>query len=318
VITDPEAPSPMAHAGEILHPGPPALLERYPAGVQITPYGIPDWIPFARLLVELPPPPRGLGWDEARVLGVQTANELGRRGGDPLWTPDEPRTLAGWTWARLALTRRIALVPIELHGSFRHIGGVSTSGNDRTKRGLSGTAGPAPGHEVRAVLAEEVVAGIEERLGGPLPTPYREYLAGSDGGRPAFPAVHPGAGFVLDQPLFGGRDLLELQAGLRDRLEPGLLAICFVQGGTLVLSLRHGSVYYLDDDDPDDQQGYTPAAITRNLLRRLDPDFATFWGRLTAVPAPLAQTAERHAREGWARVLSDPALGRDLPPDRRA
>ncbi|GAA3285431.1 hypothetical protein GCM10020218_045250 [Dactylosporangium vinaceum] len=102
MITDPEAPSPMAFAGQVIHPGPPALRERYPDGVQITPYGVPDWIPYARLLGELPPPPQGLGWDEARVLGVQTANALGRRSGDPLWGADEAHTPTGWTWGPAA------------------------------------------------------------------------------------------------------------------------------------------------------------------------------------------------------------------------
>ncbi|WP_433047842.1 SMI1/KNR4 family protein [Dactylosporangium sp. CS-033363] len=324
--TDPSAPSPMEHAGQLLFPGPDVLRERYPDGVEIMPYGVPDWIPYARLLVEVPPAPRDLGWDEARVLGVQTANELGRRGGDPLWSDGGTFTPAGWTWARLPLSRQLGLVPIELYGSFRHVGGVSTSRNDRTRRGLRGTEGPAPGCRVEATLAEDALAGIEQALGRPLPAPYRHYLAASNGGRPEFPAVHPAGGFVVDQPLFGAvpdggdvlADLVQQQAAMRDRVEEGLLAVGFVQGGALVLDLDRGPVYHLDDDDPHDQQGYTPDAITRNLLRYLAPDFETFWMSLRAVPPALRETAERHAAEGWARTLTHPRLGRSLPARMRA
>ncbi|MFB9449162.1 HNH endonuclease [Dactylosporangium vinaceum] len=326
VITDPEAPSPMAFAGQVIHPGPPALRERYPDGVQITPYGVPDWIPYARLLGELPPPPQGLGWDEARVLGVQTANALGRRSGDPLWGADEAHTPTGWTWARLPLTRQIALVPIELYGAFRHVGGVSTSGNDRRRRGVSGTEGVQPRCRIEGELTEDVVLAIEDEIGRPLPGAYREFLVATNGGRASVPAVHPKAGFVVDQPLFGSApaggdpftDLVQQHLMQRDRIEAGLLPIGFVQGGLLVLGLEYGTVSYLDDDDPADQQGYGPDAITRNLLQWLEPSFAAFWSALRAVPASLQETAERHAAEGWARILPHPQLGRSLPADRRA
>ena len=44
---------------------------------------------------------------------------------------------------------------------------------------------------------------LEEHLGLPLPGAYRAFLARTNGGRPAAPAVHPGHGFLVDQPFFG-------------------------------------------------------------------------------------------------------------------
>lgn len=306
------------------HPWQPRLRDRYPDGVQLTPYGYPDWIPYARLLVELPPPPRGWGWDEARVLGVQTANEVGRRTGDPLWTDD--RTPVGWTWARLAMTHRAALVPIELHGAFRHRGGVATSGNDQRSRGLRDADGPGPRIEALAHLTEASLEAVERETGTALPPVYRDFLARAAGGRPSFPAVDPRAGFVVDQPFFGatvpGVDRIADQLTFFDHdVAAGWMPIGFVQGGLLVLRIsgpETGSVWYLDDDDLRGTLTYSADQIARNLLDRLAPSFDDFWSGLRPVPAPLRELATRHAREGWAQVLHHRELGRSLPPERRA
>jgi hypothetical protein len=322
MMARPYAQPGMAHAGQILHPGPPLLRDRYPVGVEMTPYGSPDWVPYARTLVELPPPPRELTWDEARVLGVQTANELGRLSGDPLWTVAGAGTPVGWAWARIALTRNIALIPIDLHASFRHVGGVSTSGNDWRRHGLPGADGAAPQVRPRGPLTEQALADAERQLGYPLPTPYRQFLAQTNGGRPTFPAVQPGLGFIADQPLFGlgggdpMTDLVGMSRALAERLTPDYLPIAYVQGGLWALKatgVDAGSVWYLDDDDPRDKQGLTPDVISLQLTIRIGDDFNDAWRQLRAVPQRLRDLASSHATEGWARLQSHPLLGANLP-----
>jgi hypothetical protein len=324
---DPDPVSVASDAVRVVHPGPPLMRVRYRDGVQLLPYGVPNWIPYARLLVEIPPPPRDLAWNEARLLGVQTANELGRRSGDPLWT-DEPGTPTGWTWAWLALTRQLALVPIELYGSFRHRGGVSTNRlnwNDKVRQ----LEGEVPEHRASAQLSEDLLVRIENYVGAPLPIEYRNYLARSNGGRPMFPSVYPARGFIVDQPLFGvtipGEDLMtdvrHQYAYHRDRLTPQWLPIGFVQGGLLVLKLTGdstGSVWYLDDDIPREPPALTAEQICRSLLTYLEPTFNWFWANLRPVPAEVNDLAAKHAEEGWARILSHPELGRSLPENRRA
>ncbi|GAA3285432.1 hypothetical protein GCM10020218_045260 [Dactylosporangium vinaceum] len=95
----------------------------------------------------------------------------------------------------------------------------------------------------------------------------------------------------------------------RDRIEAGLLPIGFVQGGLLVLGLEYGTVSYLDDDDPADQQGYGPDAITRNLLQCWEPSFAAFWSALRAVPASLAGDRRAARRRGMGPHPAPSAAG---------
>src|SRR2546429_749468 len=115
----------------VIHPGSPVLRVRYRSGIAVSVFGLPDWTPYARAVVEVSGP--GYGWtaDECRVIEVLAANELMARGDDPLWTDTRtdpvPRTPPGWTWAHMGRTRRLALVPIELHGAYRHAGGITTN-----------------------------------------------------------------------------------------------------------------------------------------------------------------------------------------------
>src|SRR2546423_14302691 len=124
----------------VLHRGSPALGVRSRDGVLVDPFGFPDWLLYARALVELPAPIAELTADEQRVWDVLAANRA-MLGQDPLW-PDPADTLegavptpAGWCWAHLPAiqgaaegtgggSRRVALVPIRLRGACRHGGGV--------------------------------------------------------------------------------------------------------------------------------------------------------------------------------------------------
>jgi len=310
------------YAFQVVHPGSPMLRIRYRDGVAIDPYGFPDWIPYARVLVDLPPHSPVIGVDETRVLDVLTANEVAAASGNPLWI-DEPAaaagTPAGWTWAHVARTRRAALVPIELHGAFRHLGGVSTGAADRSRRGLPTDAGAPPPIRYGERLDHAALAKIEERVGHALPAGYRAFLGRTNGGRPAWPAVHPGFGFVVDQPLFGLarpdwlQDLVYANAWFADRLTADWLAIGYVQGGLLAVRVRagdEGSVWYVDDDDPQvTGDGREP------LAHRCADDFPAFWRALRPVPAAMEARAWDAAAR--ASVLSPPELGTSLPAIRR-
>ncbi|WP_370651461.1 SMI1/KNR4 family protein [Frankia sp. Cj3] len=217
------------YAFQIVHAGSPMLRIRYRDGILAGPHGFPDWIPYARAVVQLPPCSPDLGVDEARVVDVLTANNTMAAGGDALWADVCPgATPAGWTWAHLpavwSRTRRIALVPVELHGAYRHLGGVSTGSADRARRGLAMHGGTPPRIRLTHRLSGEVLERLEERLGYGLPAGYRSFLLRTNGGCPAWPAVHPGFGFVADQPFFGMarqdwlQDLAYANAWFGDRL----------------------------------------------------------------------------------------------------
>jgi len=314
------------HAFRVVHAGSPMLRIRYRRGVAFGPHGFPDWTPYARALVELPPAPSDFGMDEARVLNVLTANETMTRTGDQLWAAGTG-TPVGWTWAHLAGTRRLALVPIELHGAARHLGGVSTGAADRSRRGLPVEDGPPPPIHFAARLSPEAVGKVEERLGYALPPAYRDFLVRTNGGRPAWPAVHPRFGFVVDQPFFGVarqdwlQDLVYANAWFRDRLTPEFLAVGYVQGGLIAVRVRggdEGSVWYWDDDDPRDTDAYGAADVADRLLHRCADGFAAFWRALREVPSSLRAIAERDAAGGHASPVWDERMGADLPAARRA
>ena len=307
------------------------LRIRYRQGVPVDPYGFPDWIPYARAVVELPPLEAGVGVDEARIADVVTANDMAGRSGDPLWTTGDPAaTPPGWVWAQLAKTRRVALVPVELHGAFRHLGGVSTGTADRGRRGLSGLSDQDAPPSIRfdERLSEAVIGEAEERLGYELPVGYRDFLARTNGGRPSHPAVHPGFGFIVDRPLFGLsraeflEDLLYANAFFGDRFTTGWLALGYVQGGLIVLSVGsdadRGSVWYWDDDDPRDRDEYSATQVCGQLLHRCADDFGQFWRSLRAVPESLRRSARDDSQRGRATLVIDDRLGRDLPVNRRA
>ncbi|HKT00951.1 MAG TPA: HNH endonuclease [Rugosimonospora sp.] len=330
-VTEPPAQQPgempgARYAMNIVHPGSPVLRIRYRSGVLVDPYGFPDWVLYARALVELPDPVPGLSVDEMRVLDVLAANAcMAGAGEDPLWTLTAPplATPAGWCWAHLGLSRRIALVPIELHGSYRHGGGVRTMPVEPYRRGLRVDAEPVPvAPGVGDEVPEEVLGDLERVLGHPLPPGYRRYLAATNGAAPAEPAVLGGSGFVADQPLFGvargdqHQDLGYVRGWLADRFTPDLLPIGYVQGGMLAVGVAEpivDSVWYWDDDDPRDDAGYGPAEIRTRLLHRCADTFDGFWARLCRPPAVLVELAGELAATGRVRPVRVEDAGEGLP-----
>ncbi|GAA4599553.1 hypothetical protein BJY16_003117 [Actinoplanes octamycinicus] len=280
------------------HPASPMLRVRYRYGVPVDPSGFPDWTPYARLLVALPPAIPDLTVDEARVVDVRAADLVARVSGDPLWA-GALGTPVGWTWAHVAQTRHLALVPAELHAAFRHLGGVSVGGVRAAGRGLTAGSGEPPKVLVTERLTEAAMAVGEEILKVRLPAAYRDFLLRTNGAAPSVPSVHPGHGFILDQPLFGFRpdrlhDLGYQNAFLIDRFTPDWLAVGQVQGGLLAVRVRGtdaGAVGYLDDDDWRDRDHFTAADVCERLLHRLAGDFASFWLALRPVPDDLEDLA---------------------------
>ncbi|WP_199734200.1 SMI1/KNR4 family protein [Micromonospora musae] len=317
----PRIPS-SGYAFGVFHPASPMLRIRYRQGVAVDPHGFPDWVPYAREVVELPPLPPGTGVDVARVLAVVTANLALADPADP-----DARTPLGWTWAHLAGARRVALVPAELHAAFRHLGGVSAGDADHGRRGLPVETAEPPPIEVAERLSPEVVALVEERVGGPLPAGYRDFLARTNGGRPGWPAVHPRFGFVVDQPFLGVarsdglQDLGYANTWWADRFPAQWLAVGYVQGGLLLVKIRggdEGSIWYWDDDDPRARDGDSAAEIGDRLLHRCADGFGSFWQALRAVPATLWESAARAVAEGRAVRVDDDRIGTALPVTRRA
>ncbi|MFI6761332.1 SMI1/KNR4 family protein [Micromonospora sp. NPDC050417] len=329
-------------AMSVVHPGSPVLRVRYRQGVLVTPYGYPDWALCARAVVELPPPEPGLSHDEVRVVDVLAANAAMARAaagldGDPLWaTSDVPDgstpparavpTPAGWCWAHVALTRQVALVPIELHGSYRHGGGLSTL--PVAGRGLRLDERPTPVPPgVTEAVPEEMLALLEQALGWPLPDAYRRFLAATNGAGPAAPGVLPGYGFVVDQPLFGiaredrHQDLSYLVEWVRDRLTVDFLPIGYVQGGLLAVRVSDGdldSVWYLDDDDPRDRDGYDAEYVSGNLLHRCADSIDDFWARLGQPSRDLVAVADAWVDAGQVVEVRTDSTGAGLPPRMRA
>lgn len=312
-----------------VYPSSPALHVRYREGVVIDPHGFPDWDPYARAVVELPPPLRGLSMDETRILGVLIGNELMARTDDPLWHGIEngpTRTPPGWTWAYQAMTQRIALVPAELHGSFRHLGGLSTMRLPRGRRGVTVDSGDPVPIGFTARVSDDALSKVEEGLGFPLPAGYRRFLAETNGGCPLSPAVHPRHGFIADQPMFGlaradrAQDLTYAPTWFSDRLTADFLAIGYVQGGVLALQIRGsaaGSVWYADDDDHRDVDGYEPEEFRARLLHRCADDLWSFLGTLRPIPRRLCRLAEIAIDDGHALRIEEPELGGALPPKKR-
>ncbi|MGH3716383.1 MAG: SMI1/KNR4 family protein [Micromonosporaceae bacterium] len=319
-----------SYAGQIVRFAAPLLRIRYRDGLYVTLHGFPDWFSYARALVELAPPPASASADEVRVIDVLAANQVMLAAGDPLWTAPEMGAVAtpdGWAWAHLARSRRLALVPAEAYAAFRHAGGIATLDADHSGSGLvvpraRGTVslpgeGPAP---------EKELTELEGQLPAPLPAAYREFLAATNGGRPATPAVHPRFGFVVDQTFFGfGRrdwfgNLSHVRQWLKDKFTADFLPIGHVQGGTLAVRLTGedaGSVWYYDDDDPRDDDSYDADEVAERLLRRCADSFDRFVGALVPVPDTLIQAAQTLVRDGGARQLPEPGLGLGLPTDKR-
>jgi hypothetical protein len=222
----------------------------------------------------------------------------------------------------------MALVPIELHGAFRHGGGMRVLPVDRRQRGVRADdppvpVGPAPGDEV----PEEVLGDLAELLGYALPDGYRRFLATTNGAAPAEPAVLGGAGFVADQPLFGlarpdrHQDLSYAVEWLRDRFTPELLPIGYVQGGLLAVRVAGdevGSVWYWDDDDPRDQDGFDAQDTCAHLLYRCADDMDGFWAALHRPAAVLLKVATDLVAAGQVRPVRHDLAGGTLPGPMRA
>lgn len=318
------------YAMNIIHPGSPMLRIRYRRGVLVDPYGFPDWVLYARALVELPPPVPELTVDETRVVDVLSANAaLVAAGDDPLWTvPVDGApvpTPAGWCWAHLGTVRQVALVPVELHGAYRHAGGVRRLPGDgrRGVRTGPGTVGLAGDDEV----PDEVLADLELLLGYRLPPAYRRFLGATNGSGPVAPGVLAGFGFVADQPLFGiaradrHQDLSYAPDWLRDRFTTDFLPIGYVQGGVLAVRVAGpdaDAVWYLDDDDPRDEAGFDAPYLCGHLLRRCADDIDAYHLALAPPADALLDLAAEQANRGLARPVRDDAAGAGLPAALRA
>jgi hypothetical protein len=307
----------------VARPASPMLRVRYRRGVPVDPWGFPEWRPYARHLVALPPAIADLTLEEARVVDVGTAGLVAAAAGDPLWE-NAVGTPPGWTWAHLAQARQLALVPVELHASFRHLGGVSVGASRRSGRGLTARAGSPPRIVVTERLSAAAVEKTDELFGVRLPAAYRDFLGRTNGGAPGEPVVHPRFGFVFDQPLFGFRDdrsqdLGYANAWFGDKLTPQWLAIGYVQGGLLTLKIRGGAdegvIGYLDDDDLRDRDAYRAEDVCERLMHRVAPDFTTFWTGLRPVPQELTELAV--AAAGGASLVTTDDRGTMLPASHR-
>lgn len=314
------------HAARIRQLTPPILRVRYRHGVAVNLHGFPEWDLYARAVVELPAPEPDLTVDEVRALDVLTANELMVLTGDPLWsfTANDYAALTppGWVWTHLAFSRRLALVPAELHGAFRHSGGAAQLEIGRGRRGVRiDDSTPVP-MDYRERLAEPLVAKLEGALGRALPEAYRLFLAHTNGAVPTTPGIHPRYGFVVDQPLFGlaradrHQDLYYANGWFRDRLTADFLAIGYVQGGLLVLRTAGeaaGSVWYQDDDDYRDDDSYDADHLCQHLLYRCADDFDAFWHSLAVAPRWMLNLVDTAVRSGRARVVATEGQGAALP-----
>jgi A nuclease of the HNH/ENDO VII superfamily with conserved WHH/SMI1 / KNR4 family (SUKH-1) len=297
----PASPPGSRYAMRVIHPGSSMLRVRYRQGVLVTPFGAPDWLLYARAMVDVPTPGAQRTADELRVAHVVAANLRMARDGDPLWT-DEALTPAGWTWVHAAAERRCALVPVELHGAYRHFGGVTTW-LGQLGRGLrTDRDGVPPELVATGSVADDALTELDRHFGYPLPPVYRDFLAATNGAVPAGPGVLPGYGFVVDQPFFGLarpdrlQELWYANAWLRDRFTQRFLAIGYVQGGMLLVGLdgEHAdSVWYWDDDDPRADDEDDPDRICGELLHRVADDLESFWSALRPPPPLGAELVDR-------------------------
>ena len=311
-----------------MHLRPPPLRLRYRHGVYINLRGYPDWLPYAAAIVQIAPMPAGFSIDEARLLDVLIANRLMAQALDaPADARLLARTPAGWVWAHVGATRQLALVPAELHGAFRHRGGVSGLAVTVSARGLlGGERGEPIRFQPLRTVAEAAIEKLEAWLGHRLPDGYRDFLIATNGGVPLAAGVLPTSGLLLDQPLFGlatddrMQDLAYANLWLRDRLTLDFLAIGYVQGGLLVVKVRGhdaGSVWFWDDDDERDDERYEPAVICRDLLVACAPDMSALLTSLMTVPPSLSAIADRAIDGGHAELIWPDGIGDSLPKSRR-
>lgn len=331
------------YAMKIVHPGWPALRVRYRNGVLVTPHGFPDWSLCARAVVRLPPPAAGLSVAETRIADVLAANlamaqAATQPDGDHLWTPGGAvvATPPGWCWAHLGEDRAVALVPDDLHACFRHAGGVRILA--RTP-GISGTGpravasvplavasvpvAPATGTPPTGnMVPDDVLDLLEQVLGWPLPERYREFVSRTNGCGPDRPAILGGHGLIADQPWFGvgredrQRDLSFVATAFADRFTPDLMPIGYVQGGLLAVAVAgpdRDSVWYWDDDDPRDDDGFDAPYISANLLHRVADSVGGLFASFADPPVELVVVAERWVCDGDAHPVRDELIGAGLP-----
>jgi A nuclease of the HNH/ENDO VII superfamily with conserved WHH/SMI1 / KNR4 family (SUKH-1) len=312
-------------AGRIIEFSDPELDRKFPHGIYLTMHGYPEFAVYARHTVQIADPPSGLSVDEIRVTDVIAANLLAADSGDPLWEPrGNTATPQGWAWAHAAESRLLHCVPIELHGAFRHHGGMATLKADRNRSGLftEGMLEPVA-FERSGSVPEEAMKQLEQHLGFGLPASYRRFLAGTDGGRPISPAVNLASGFIADQWLFGLRredphqDLVYANQALYDRFTEEFLGIGYVQGGMLALKIRGaeaGSVWLFDDDDPRDSESRDATSVCAELLKRVGNDFDDFARHLVALPQQIVDIARSAVDSGHAKSITDiEHLGAALP-----
>jgi hypothetical protein len=330
------------YALHVIHPGSPVLRIRYREGVLVGPSGVPDWLLYARAMVDLGPVPEGLTRDEVRVVDVLTANEVMVASADPLWdftrSDYAARTPPGWTWAHLTAGRLLALVPADLHASYRHIGGVNLLRGTAPGYGLrvDSPRRPVP-VSVAEGLSEPLAADLEGQLGYRLPPRYRRLLVDTNGLTPTEPGVLEDFGFIVDQPWFGlsredrHQDLLYVNNWLADRFTDEFLAVAPVQGGLLAVKTRGDdadSVWYWDDDDPRDQEAFDAAHICATLLYRVADDVSQLWSDLVLPAADLLAVVDGLVRGGpvgggrapggQAREVRSELMGAWLTANRRA
>jgi hypothetical protein len=324
------------YAFRIVNFGSPEVCERFARGVLVDPDGYPVWTHAARAMVRLPSVPAGMTVDEVRVVDILAANAVLERGDDPLWAAADRvpgGTPQGWTWAHTGQpvensARALACVPIELHSSYRHAGGIGNLVVETPERGLriDYAPQPVPAQPTRA-LPDGVLDRVEASLGSPLPPAYRRFLAATDGAIPEQPAVLSGYGFLADQRLFGidredpAQHLLAANQYLADRFTDEFLAIGYVQGGLLAVKIRgtdRDSIWYWDDDDPRDEQEFDAATIGARLLHRCADEIAEFWDRLGVPAQELRDTAAGWAAAGEVAEVRPSGIGENLPAAYRA
>ncbi|MEU8703479.1 SMI1/KNR4 family protein [Streptomyces sp. NPDC048680] len=320
------------YAGQIVQFPSSPRSRSYPDGLYVDLYGFPDFLPYARSVIETGPVAPDLGIDEARVTDVLAANLATATSGDPLYAGAEGMaTPSGWTWHHDPHERRFMLVPVEVKNAVRHHGGVAAMRVNRDRTGLR-----SPVEQPRNLVTLEPgqrltdgdLAHLENKyLRFRLPQEYRALMIEGGGGRPVRPAVHMDHGFVLDQQFFNlyvegnPYDLLDVAMRFVDRFTGDLLTIAWVQGGALVMAtkgLDAGSIWYWDNDDRRCTQRHDQPQENAELLSPVADNLSDLFSHtLVEVPARLNEIARNSIAEGHFRQVAPDNAGTALPPELR-
>ncbi|MFJ8044446.1 SMI1/KNR4 family protein [Kitasatospora sp. NPDC096147] len=323
-----------AYAGQVVQFPDPLRAGKYPAGVRVDEDGLPDFSPYAVAAAEVADPPDGFGVDEMRLTDYVSANAALYTQGHELWAdqPTAVATPAGWTWHHVSRRaepgwRRMELVPVEVKALLRHHGGLAHSGADHLRRGTRPLQEQLPAHFPLALdggepqaVTEDLVQRAEQRLGHPLPAPYRDFLKLAGGRAPVGVALDVGLGLLLDQPFltlseeYGVRDLVYANKCLRDHLTKDYVGIAYLQGGLLALKVRGesvGSVWFSPYDDARDtgDPEETPDQRVARLLLPCGADFDEFLLRLAGSPPELETVAAMMVDGGFVRPVPATAEG---------